>query len=357
MEYYAGLDISLEATSICIVNESGLIVCERKAASDPDAIDQTLRETGGTFKRIGLEAGPLSQWLYDGLRAQGWPALCVDPRHMKASLSAMRNKTDKNDARGIAQMMRVGLYRVVHVKSRETHELRLLLTNRSVLRRKCLDIENEIRGSLKIFGLKIGRVTKYTFERRVRELIGDQPRLKTAVLPMLRARHVLFEEFNRLHRCVLKAVRDDGICRRFMTMPGVGPITALAFKTAVEVPERFANSKTVGAHFGLTPRKYASGQIDYQGHISKCGDALVRTSLYEAASVLLTRVRATSALKTWGRRIAKRAGAKRARVALARRMAVVLHRMWCDGTEFFAGAPAGLRGAPVQVSASACPAS
>jgi transposase len=170
----------------------------------------------------------------------------------------------------------VGLFRVVHVKSRESHELRLLLTNRSVLRRKCLDIENEIRGALKVFGLKVGRVTKFTFERRVRELTGDQPRLAAAFAPMLRARHVLFEEFNRLHRLVLEAVRRDEVCRRFTTLPGVGPITALAFKTAVETPERFAKSKTVGAHFGLTPRKYSSGQIDYQGRISKCGDALVR---------------------------------------------------------------------------------
>jgi transposase len=307
--------------------------------SDPETIGQALRELGCTLKRIGLEAGPLSQWLYEGLRRQGWPALCVDPRQMSASLSAMRNKTDKNDARGIAQMMRVGLFRVVHVKSRETHELRLLLTNRSMLRRKCLDIENEIRGALKIFGFKTGRVTKYTFERRVRELITGQPRLEAAMAPMLRARHTLFEEFTQLHRYVLKAVRQDDVCRRFMTLPGVGPITALAFKTAVEQPERFAKSKTVGAHFGLTPRKYSSGQIDYQGHISKCGDALVRTALYEAASALLTRVRKPSALKAWALRIAKRAGAKRARVALARKIAVILHRMWRDGTDFQWNAP------------------
>jgi transposase len=237
-------------------------------------------------------------------------------------------------------MIRVGLFRVVHVKSRESHELRLLLTNRSLLRRKCLDIENEVRGSLKIFGLKIGRVTKYTFERRVHELVDDRARLAAAIAPMLRARHVLFEEFNRLHRLVLDAVRGDHVCRRFTTVPGVGPITALAFKTAVETPERFAKSKTVGAYFGLTPRRYSSGQIDYQGHISKCGDGLVRSTLYEAASVLLTRVRAPSALKFWGLRIAKRAGAKRARVALARKIAVILHRMWRDGTDFRWTAPA-----------------
>lgn len=339
MEYYAGLDVSLEATSICIVDETGGIVLERKAASDPDAIGQVLRACGHSYKRIGLEAGPLSQWLYEGLRAQGWFAICVDPRQMQASLSAMRNKTDKNDARGIAQMMRVGLFRVVHVKSRESHELRLLLTNRNVLRRKCLDIENEVRGSLKIFGLKMGRVTKYTFERRVYELISGQSRLEAAISPMLRVRQILFEEFNRLHRGVLKIVRGDTVCRRLMTVPAVGPITALAFKTAVETPDRFAKSKTVGAHFGLTPRKYSSGQIDYQGHISKCGDALVRTALYEAAGVLLTRVRTPLALKTWSQRIAKRAGGKRARVALARKIAVILHRMWRDGTDFQNRAP------------------
>ena len=217
-----------------------------KVASDPEAIGAALVETKLRFKRIGLETGPLCQWIYGGLRAQGLPAIVVDARHMKATLSAMRNKTDKHDARGIAQMMRVSLFRAVHVKSRESHELRLLLTNRRLLRRKCLDIENEIRGSLKVFGLKIGRVTKFTFERRVRELVSDDPRLELALAPMLRARAVLFEEFNRLHRVVLEAVRKDDVCRRFMTVPGVGPITALAFKTAVEVPERFAKSKTVG---------------------------------------------------------------------------------------------------------------
>ena len=326
--------MSLDTTSLCVVDQDGEVVCERKVLSDPASIGQALRDLGCQFKRVGLEAGPLSQWLYGGLWAQGWPAICVDPRQMSASLSAMRNKTDKNDARGIAQMMRVGMFRAVHVKSPETHELRLLLTNRSVLRRKGIDIENEIRGALKIFGLKIGRVTKYTYAKRVRELVEDLPRLAAAIEPMLRAQQVLFAEFTRLHRIVLNVVRDDNVCRRLTTVPGVGPITALAFKTAVETPERFAKSKTVGAHFGLTPRRYSSGQIDFQGHISKCGDAMVRTALYEAANVLLSRVRAPSALKSWGLRIAKRCGAKRARVALARKLAVILHRLWVDGTEF-----------------------
>jgi transposase len=193
--------------------------------------------------------------------------------------------------------------------------------------------------SPKIFGLKIGKVTKHTFERRVHELVDGEPLLEAAMAPMLRARRVLFEEFTHLHRIVLDKVRDHAVCRRLMTAPGVGPVTALAFKTAVETPERFAKSKTVGAHFGLTPRKYSSGQIDHQGHISKCGDALVRRSLYEAASVLLTRVRAASALKSWALRIARRVGAKRARVALARKIAVILHRMWRDQADFQCEAP------------------
>lgn len=340
MKHYVGLDVSLEETSVCIVDEQGEFVLERKVASDPAAICTALRQTGLSFERIGLEAGPLSQWLFGGLRDDDLPAICVDSRAMSASLSSMRNKTDRNDARGIAQMMRVGLYRAAHVKSRKSHELRLLLTNRKVLARKRLDIENEIRGTLKIFGLKIGRVTRFTFETRVHELLWDEPSLKSAIAPMLRVRAVLLEEFNKLHRLVLDVVRRDEVCRRFMTVPGVGPITALAFKTAIEVPERFAKSKAVGAHFGLTPRRYSSGQIDYQGRISKCGDALMRTMLYEAASVLLTRVRHWSALKAWGMRIAKRAGARRARVALARKIAVILHRMWLSGTDFQWEAPA-----------------
>ena len=334
MKYYAGLDVSLEATAMCIVDEEGEIVLESRAVSEPEAIAKALNGTGLDFERIGLEAGPLCQWLYDGLRSASLPAVCVEARHMKASLSAMRNKTDRHDARGIAQMMRVGLYRAVHVKSRESHEFRLLLTNRKTVSRKCLDIENEIRGSLKIFGLKMGRVTKAGFERRVYELIDGNARLEAAVVPMLSARAGLRAAFERLHKLVLDTVRRDEVCRRLMTVPGVGPITALAFKTAVEAPERFAKSKTVGAHFGLTPRSYSSGEIDYRGRISKCGDAMVRTALYEAASVLLTRVQRWSALKAWGMAIARRAGAKRARVALARKIAVILHRMWREQTDF-----------------------
>ncbi len=293
-----------------------------------------LRGLGLVYERVRLEAGPLSPWLHDGLHSEGLPAICIETRQMKAALQAMRNKTDRNDARGIAQVMRTGWFRFVHVKSLESQELRLLLTHRRTLQRKALDIENEIRGTLKAFGLKIGKPSRGRFAARVRELVADRARLRAVTEPMLKARAAVRAEFDRLHRMVLDVVRGDPLCRRLMTIPGVGEITALAFKTGVDVPERFAKSKTVGAHFGLTSRKFNSGEIDYNGRISKCGDAMVRTLLHEAANALLTRCARNSALKAWAMRIAKTRGKKRAKVALARKLAVIMHRMWLDGSEF-----------------------
>ena len=334
MKYYAGLDVSLEETSICIVDGEGSIVAERKVGSEPRAIAEALRGMGFGFERVGLEAGPLSPWLHGGLCAEGFAAICIETRQMKAALRAMRNKTDRNDPRGIVQVMRTGWFRFVHVKSPESHELWLLLNHRKTLQRKTLDFENEIRGTLKAFVLKVGKVSRGRFAARVRELLAERSRLGSATEPMLKARAALMAEFARLHRMVLEVVREDPLCRRFMTIPGVGPITALAFKTGVDTPERFAKSKTVGAHFGLTPRKFNSGEIDYNGRISKCGDAMVRTLLYEAANALLTRCVRYSSVKAWAMRIAWTRGMRRAKVALARKLAVIMHRMWLDGSEF-----------------------
>lgn len=334
MIYYAGLDVSLEETSVCVVDEKGHVVQETKVASEWEAIAKVLQPIAASLARVGLEAGPLSPWLSDGLRVAGFAAICIETRHLKASLGAMRNKTDRNDARGIAQMMRLSWFRAVHVKSAESHRLRLLLSNRKTLQRKAIDIENEIRGTLKAFGLKIGKVSKRLFEMRVWELLAEDPRLSDLVRSMLKVRAVLLAEFDRLHKMVLHIVRKDPQCRRFMTIPGVGPITALTYKTAVEVPERFTRSKNVGAHFGLTPRKFKSGEVDYDGRISKCGDEAVRTALYEAANVLLTRSTRWSALKAWAMRVARDRGLNRARVALARKLALIMHRMWLDGSTF-----------------------
>jgi transposase len=253
---------------------------------------------------------------------------------MKGATAVMAVKTDRNDARAIAQAMRVGWFTAVHVKTAESQELRLLLTNRKTLQTSRVRLENEIRGTLKAFGLKVGRVSTAAFEARVIELTVDRPRLQAMVKPMLAARQALRLQFDALHVMVLKAVKTHAVCRRLLTVPGVGAVTALTFATAIDDPARFAKSRDVGAHLGLTPRKYASGEIDRNGAISKSGDRLAREALFVAAHSLLTRVTRWSALKAWGTAIAKRRGLRRATVAVARKLAVILHRMWADGSEF-----------------------
>src|SRR3989440_6667228 len=251
---------------------------------------------------------------------------------MKAALSAQINKSDRNDARGIAQMMRVGLYRPVHVKTLASQKRRMLLTSRQLLQAKALDIENDLRGMLRNFGLKVGMVGTVEFEARIRELVADHPDLAAIVEPLLIARRVLREQLGVLHRQLLEIVRQDEVCRRLMTTPGVGPVVALTFRATVDVPSRFNNSKAVGAALGLTPRRQQSGEIDRMGGISKCGDAMMREMLFEAALVLMTHSRKWSWLKAWGMKIARHRGIKRAIVAVARRLAVIMHRMWVDGT-------------------------
>jgi transposase len=333
MEYFAGLDVSLETISICIVNADGDILLEKKIEAEPAAIVAVLKHFGRPLKRIGLEAGPTSSWLYSELRCIGYPAICLECRHVKAGLSAMRNKTDRNDARGIAQLVRLGWFRQVHVKSEEAQRIRMLLLNRQQLLTKAQDFENSVRGSLKVFGLRIGAVTRRGYEARVLELVADSPSLLAITAPMLRVRRVLIEEFERLDRLCRQLARRDPVCRRLMTVPGVGVVVSLTYRTGIDAAERFSRSRDVGAHFGLTPKRYSSGQTDYDGRISRCGDELVRTALYQAAHVLLHHGR-WSSLRSWAMRIAKRGSVKAAKVALARRLAVVMHRMWVDGTDF-----------------------
>jgi transposase len=290
---------------------------------------------------VGLEAGTLTQHLTYGLRDAGFEVVCMEARQVNAALSAMRNKTDKHDARSIAQILRSGWYSRVHVKSVESHHVRALLTSRKVMQRKCIDLENEIRGLLKVFGVKLPmRLSRGAFDTAVRGAIESDPALSHALLPMLHARRMLFEAFVELDRRVRKAARADAVCVRFMGVPGVGEITALSFKAAVDDPARFKSSCTVGAHFGLTPRRFQSGEKDNPGRISHAGDADVRATLYAAANAMLMRSIAWSSLKAWGVRLIKTKGRRRAIVAVAREIAVVLHRMWVDGTEFRLGSEA-----------------
>lgn len=334
MKHYCGLDVSLNNTAICIVNQDGDLILEKEVPTEPVAISECLKATGLSMERVGLEAGGLTPWLCHELLAADWPAICIETRHAKAAMQAQQVKTDRNDARGLAHIMRTGWFREVHVKSHQSQKLRVLLGNRRCLLDKRLDIDSQIRGTLKVFGLKTGKVTVAKYERRIRELVQDDEEMQAYIFPMLEVRRQLVQQCNILEKLILDCVKKDQICRLFMTIPGVGPLTALAFKTFVDRPERFRHSKAVGAAVGLTPRKYASGEVDYDGHITKCGDAFLRSHLFEAAKVMLSRVGKPNPLKAWGLRLAKRSSKKKACVAVARRLAVVMHAMWRDGTVF-----------------------
>jgi transposase len=333
MDHFVGLDVSVKETSVCIVDDTGRIVKEVKAASEPQALLKVLGNPAYRFKRIGLEAGPLSQWLFSGLAEAGLPVVCVETRHMQAVLKAQINKTDRNDARGIAQMMRAGLYRPVHVKTLRSQKLRMLLTHRKLLQSKAIAIENDLRGTLRNFGLKVGMVGKVRFEARIKELVESLPDLAELVEPLLIVRRWLRELRGMRHRRLVASVREVVVCQRLMTTPGVGPVVALTYRATVDVPARFRKSKAVGAVFGLTCARYQSGEIDWSGRISRCGDEMMRVMLYEAAQSMM-RSKKWSWLKAWAMQIARRRGMKKAIVALARRLAVIMHRIWVDGTEF-----------------------
>ena len=334
MELYVGLDVSLKETSICVVDGTGEIVSEGTVISEPAAIAAFIEEKAMGAKRIGLETGPTTTWLWHELRALGLPVICIDARHAKAALSLRINKSDRNDAYGLARIMQAGWYKEVQVKSLPCHQVRALLNSRAQLVKIKRDLENQIRGLLKNLGLVIGKAGGKVFHSRAEELVAGHRLLQAAVRPLLGVRETVRLEIASLTRKLLVMARDNDESRRLMTVPGIGAINALAFCAAIDEPSRFRRSRSVGAYFGLTPRRFASGEIDWTGRISKCGDAMVRSYLFEAAGVLLTRVPQWCKLKAWGHRLWKRIGFKKAKIAVARKLAVILHRMWCDGTDF-----------------------
>jgi transposase len=334
MEQYVGLDVSLEETSVCVVEKSGEVIWEGKVATAPEVIAAVIRGRAPSAARIGLETGPLSTALWHGLRARGLAVICIDARHAKGVLSLRVNKTDRNDALGLAQLMLSGWYREVSVKSLESHETRALLGGRALLVKVRVELENQVRGLCRNLGLMMGPARGGAFGRRVADAVAARPALAQVIEPLLSAWRAVCRELAVLDRQVMAQAKDSPVCRLLMTVPGVGALTALAFMAAVDDPGRFRRSSSVGAYLGLTPRRYQSGEVDHAGHISKCGDRLMRTYLFEAAGVLLTRVGRWCALKAWGLRLAKRVGLKKAKVAVARRLAVLLHAMWRDASPF-----------------------
>lgn len=334
MLFYAGLDISSAETAICITNDAGDIVREGSVSTEPEAISRFLNAVTSNFEKIGMEAGNLSIWLYWKLLESGLPMTCIDARHANALIGLQSVKTDRNDARIIANMMRTNLYRPVHVKSDASQRIKVLVNNRRCLVDQRVVIDNQIRGTLKIFGLKTGEVTPKQYEPRIRELIDGDGELEAAILPMLKVRQIIQQEVAVLDKMLMQFAKTDPVCQRLMTIPSIGVLTAVLFRAVIDDPERFRRSKDVAAHIGMTPRKYASGEVDYNGRITKCGDAMLRNHLYEAASIILRPSTKRNPIKTWGLRIAKRSSLKNARVAVARKLAVVMHRIWMDESTF-----------------------
>jgi transposase len=334
MNHYAGIDVSLKCSSVCIVDANGKIVREGTVASEPEALIAWFRELRFEVTRIGLEAGPLSQWLYAAIQRAGLAVELLETRHAHDAFKAMPVKTDRKDARGIAQLMRLGWFRPVHCKSIEAQETRAILTARKLVQSKLRDVEMSLRGTLRGFGLKVGKTTSNGFATRIKELVEGHPTLQVIATSLLAVHAVLLREFKVFEKRIRGMARQDERARLLMSTPGVGVLVALTYVSAIDDPGRFTSSKRAGALFGLTPKKYQSGETDITGRISKIGDKGVRTALYEAAHIILTKPVKGSALKSWAARLAKRAGMNKAKVALARKLAVIMHRMLVDKTPF-----------------------
>jgi transposase len=337
MNQYAALDVSMERTAICVIDETGRKLSEGKVATCPDAIASWLAERTVDLAKLGMETGPLAVWLWNELSKRGLPIVCLDARHANAALSMMPNKTDRHDAAGLAQIVRTGWYKEVRIKSHGAYVVRALLAARDVLVGVRSRIENEIRGLLTTFGVMFGKKVG-GFARRADEIVAEElsvsPELRIVVETLVETRRGILDRIKVLDRRVQALAKESRTARLFMTAPGVGAITALSVASAYDDPGRFARSASAGAYFGLTPRRYESGEVSRNGRVSKRGNRLTRTHLYEAANVILTRGDRFSTLKAWGLRLAKASGFKRAKVAVARKLAVILHAMWKTSEPF-----------------------
>ena len=337
MPQYAALDVSQEMTAICLVDEAGHVIGEAKLPTCADAIAAWLDKKATDLARVGLETGPLAVWLWNELLARALPVICLDARHAHAALKVRPNKTDRNDAAGLAQIVRTGWFKQVQIKTRASYEVRSLLTARDALVHIRVKLENEIRGLLRTFGVLFGKAVG-GFSRRADELVAGEleasPVIRRLVETLMHARAAVLDQVKVLDRELTAIAKVHPVARLFMTAPGVGTIIALSVASAFDQAERFRRSSSAGAYLGLTPRRYESGEVSRNGRISKHGSSLTRKHLYEAATTLLTRTTRFSSLKAWGLRLAKTIGFKKARVAVARKLAVVLHAMWKTQSPF-----------------------
>jgi transposase len=333
MGEYIGLDVSLKETAVSI-RRAGKRVWRGKCASDPAAIATLIRKHAPKVERVVFATGPLSVWFFHALKAEGVPAICIDARHAKAALDMAANKTDANDADGLAHLAEVGFYKEVRVKSFDSMLARTLVAARTRLVRIGTELSNQIRGLMKTFGLVVPPASGSKFERQVEALLADNADLGRIIRPLLEAWHAVRLRAAELGRKLLADARRSDACQLLMSIPGVGVVTATSFVTAIEDPANFKHSRSVGAWVGLTTRRYQSGEIDYDGHISRRGDSHLRGLLYEAATVLLVRSRSECDLRKWGLQLRERLGFKRAAVAVARKLAVIMHTMLITGEPF-----------------------
>lgn len=332
---YVGLDVSLAETAVCIVDGTGKKLFETKVPTDASMIAGAVRKHAvGQLERVGMETGTTAPWLWRELQAQGLPVVCLDTRHAHRALSLRVQKTDRNDARGLAELVRLGWYREARVRSMDAQFMRALLLSRRQLMQVVRNVSNQLRGALKVFGLARTPTAGKGFRAKVQALAAEHEWARPVLDPLLAVLVATEEQLKAITTKLVRLARDDNDVRRMMTVPGIGPISALAFKAAIDDPKRFTKSQAVGPYLGLVPRVYQSGESEWTGRISKTGDELARTYLYEAAGVLLHQVPSWCALKAWGVRLARKSGLKRARVAVARKLAVLLHAIWVDGTQF-----------------------
>ncbi len=341
MNQYIGLDVSLKDTAISI-REDGKRIWRGKCPSDPNLLAQMIRKKAPRAQRVVFETGPLSTWFYHALTSEGLPAICIEARHAQKVLNETLNKTDANDADGLAQLAEAGFYKAVRVKSFDAMMTRTLVAAREQLLNISTQLGNQIRGLMKTFGLIIPKTKGRVFDGDVRKLLDGNNELAKIILPLLEAWHDIRKRAADLGRQLLIVARESEATKLLMTIPGIGAVTAVSYVTAIEDPGNFRTSRSVGAWLGLTTRRYQSGEVDCDGHISRRGDNRLRGLLYEAATALLTRTsaRTESSLKSWGLKLRERLGFKRAAVAVARKLAVIMHSMLKMGEVFNASAGA-----------------
>ena len=338
MAYYAGLDVSMKTTSVAIVNEQGKVVFETTCATDGDAISTALFKSNYTLEKIGLESGCISFWLIEDLKRLGVHAICIESRQMATLIALKVNKTDRNDARLIANSMRCNLYKEVYHKTKESIEIGLQMGTRRTLIDIRTKLKNSTRGFLKAYGIRLGTISHQKFSEEVRKSIEDcEEGVREAIEGLLKSYEEVCKNIENTETKLEKLCKNDPVMVLFESIPGVGPITSLTYKAVIDNPYRFKNARDVGAYLGLTPNQYSSGDMTKQGRISKCGSSELRALLIECGIVILTRTTGWTKLKAWGLRIMKRSGLKKAAAAVARKLAIIMLRMWQEGKPFIWG--------------------